>query len=350
MKDIVSQFAHAADPLRRRGSSSPSSRGAIAEELASRASGPAGPSRCPRCGSPSFVRKGRDRDGGQRWLCRGRARTFSARTRGLLASSKLPASAWMSFAECMADALPLRETAARVGGLPLHGVVHAHAGLRGHGAARPGLPAGDLPRRRHPGHGQPEGATWARSGLLGLPRPRHRNGRDGRRASRGRSKEWVVVVCGANELGDCFCDICGRGSAGAGELSVELAARIPAASAVVTDGHKSYGFATRGYRHAEVDPRDPSAGDINMVNALHSRLKAFLRRFNGVSTRRLQRYLDWFRYAEAFKGGGMDGATRSSCTSGGPVLEDEEVHALRIRRRHGLLDQAARRRVNGGLT
>ena len=149
-----------------------------------------------------------------------------------------------------------------------------------------------------------------RSGLLGLPRPRHRNGRDGRRASRGRSKEWVVVVCGANELGDCFCDICGRGSAGAGELSVALAARIPAASAVVTDGHKSYGFATRGYRHAEVDPRDHSAGDINMVNALHSRLKAFLRRFNGVSTRRLQRYLDWFRYAEAFKGGGMDGRER----------------------------------------
>ena len=29
-----------------------------------------------------------------------------------------------------------------------------------------------------------------------------------------------------------------------------------------------------------------------MVNALHSHLKAFLRRFNGVSTRRLQRYLD----------------------------------------------------------
>ena len=41
-------------------------KGAIAEELASRASGPAGLSRCPRCGSPSFVRKGRDRDGGQR--------------------------------------------------------------------------------------------------------------------------------------------------------------------------------------------------------------------------------------------------------------------------------------------
>ena len=116
----------------------------------------------------------------------------------------------------------------------------------------------------------------------------------------------MVVECGVNELGDCFCDVCGRGSEGAGELALELSARIPRGSAVVTDGHKSYGFAARGYRHREVDPRDPSTGDINMVNALHSRLKAFLRRFNGVSTRRLQRYLDWFVYAEAFKGGGMD--------------------------------------------
>ena len=164
MKDVVSQFAMQLTLAEKRELVA-ELKGAIAEELASRASGPAGPSRCPRCGSPSLVRKGRDRDGGQRWLCRGCARTFSARTRGLLASSKLPASAWMSFAECMADALPLRETAARVGGLPLHGVVHAHAGLRGHGAAHPGLPAGDLPRRRHPGHGQPEGEP----GPLGAP-------------------------------------------------------------------------------------------------------------------------------------------------------------------------------------
>lgn len=40
-----------------------------------------------------------------------------------------------------------------------------------------------------------------RSGLLGLPRPRHRNGRDGRRASRGRSKEWVVVVDHVGNVG-----------------------------------------------------------------------------------------------------------------------------------------------------
>lgn len=67
MKDIVSQFAMQLTLAEKRELVA-ELKGAIAEELASRASGPAGPSRCPRCGSPSFVRKGRDRDGGQRWL------------------------------------------------------------------------------------------------------------------------------------------------------------------------------------------------------------------------------------------------------------------------------------------
>ena len=205
----------------------------------------------------------------------------------------------------MADALPLRETAARVG-VSLYTAWFMRMRVCEVMALRtPDCRPGTFHVDGTLVMGSLKG-NLGRSGLLRLPRPRHRNGRDGRRASRGRSREWVVVECGINELGDCFCDICGRGSAGAGELSAELAARIPGGSAVVTDGHKSYGFAARGYRHSEVDPRDPSAGDINMVNALHSRLKAFLRRFNGVSTRRLQRYLDWFRYAEAFKGGGMD--------------------------------------------
>lgn len=35
---------------------------------------------CPRCKSSEVVRKGRDRDGGQRWLCRQCNRTFNAST------------------------------------------------------------------------------------------------------------------------------------------------------------------------------------------------------------------------------------------------------------------------------
>lgn len=36
--------------------------------------------RCPRCGGTATVRKGHDRDGGQRWLCYECGRTFNAKT------------------------------------------------------------------------------------------------------------------------------------------------------------------------------------------------------------------------------------------------------------------------------
>lgn len=57
--------------------------------------GPTGePSECPRCHHAHVVKKGRDRDGAQRWLCGGCGRTFSRKTMGLLALSKLEPWQW----------------------------------------------------------------------------------------------------------------------------------------------------------------------------------------------------------------------------------------------------------------
>ena len=265
-------------------------RAAIAGELAARAE--ADPAACPRCGCPAFVRKGRGRDGGQRWLCRGCARTFSARSGGLLARSKLPASAWMAFAECMADALPLRETARRVGVSLYTAWFMRMRACEVMAARTPGC---------RPGRFHVDG-LYVRESLsgnrrrseAGMPRPAHRNGRDGRRGRRGRSGESFYVVCGVNELGDCFCDLGGRGAASSAALRAALAARVPEGCPVVTDGAYAYRSALEGWaRHEPSGPR--------MADSLHSRLRAFLAPMRGVSTRRLQRYLDWFRYAEAFK-------------------------------------------------
>ena len=45
-------------------------------------------------------------------------------------------------------------------------------------------------------------------------------------------------------------------------------------------------------------PASEAAGSLDMANALHQRLKQFLGRFVGVSTRRLGHYLAWFGWAE----------------------------------------------------
>lgn len=276
-------------------------RAAIAEELASF---PGEPEKCPFCGCPRFVKKGRGRDGRQRWLCRGCARTFSARTRSLLANSKLAPCVWMTFAECMADALSLRESARRCG-------VSLYTSWYMRMRVCEVMGSLLLPARKGTFHLD---ATLVRDNLSGnlarsgleLRRRAHRNGQDGRKGKKGLVKERIVVECGVNEYGDCFCDAIARGSAGAGELASCLSARIPEGSALVTDGHPSYGFAAEPWEREVVDPKDPSTGNINMVNALHARLKGFLGPFHGVATRRLQRYLDWFCYVEQFKRTDMD--------------------------------------------
>jgi len=272
---------------------------AIAEELA--ASRGSDPDSCPRCGCPNFVKKGRDADGAQRWLCRGCAQTFSAKTGNLLALSKLAPGVWMAFAECMADALALRETARRCG-VSLYTAWFMRMRVCEVMSSRTPAP--------RPGTFHVDGmlvrdnlsGNVKRSALLEMPRKRHRNGQDGK----GRRKEQIVVECGVNELGDCFCDVVGRGSAGAAEVRGCLQARIPDGSSLVTDGHPSYEWGAAPWPRRAVDPRDPSTGNINMVNALHSRLREFLAPFHGVATRRLQRYLDWFRWVEHFKNGDMD--------------------------------------------
>ena len=64
--------------------------------------------RCPRCGSVAIVKKGKSRNGEQRYLCRDCGRTFSGSTDRILGTSKLPRETWMAYAECFVLMLPLR--------------------------------------------------------------------------------------------------------------------------------------------------------------------------------------------------------------------------------------------------
>jgi len=137
--------------------------------------------------------------------------------------------------------------------------------------------------------------------LFDMPREAHRSGRDGRRAGGTKTQNRSCVVCGINEFGDSFCEIMALGTPYKPVVSLLLEDLIPEGSVVVTDGHLSYGEldGLREHRIAE-------SKEINMVNALHSRLKDFMRPFHGVATRRLQRYLDWFCYREQFKSSDAD--------------------------------------------
>lgn len=111
-------------------------------------------------------------------------------------------------------------------------------------------------------------------------------------------------MTGANAQGDCFLDVVGSGPPTAGELLSALEGRVGEGAIVATDDRKAYDSALAEVGaavHRKVSSGDRSAGVINVVNSLHSRLEAFLRRFGGVSARRLHHYLMWFKWQELAK-------------------------------------------------
>ena len=319
---------------------------ALAEEIATPA---CDLEACPRCGCMDFTKKGVEPDGTQRYLCKGCERTFSAKTHNLLANSKLKPAVWMTFAECMADDLSLRESATRCGvslytswfmrmrvceimarrlQAPRKGVFHVDETLV----------ADNLSGNQD--------KSW-----FTLPRKPRRNGQDGRHERRGRSKEHIVVECGINEYGDCFCDAIDRGSPGKGALGLNLLERIPKGSTIVSDAHPSYRGLSDGITHEVIDLNDPTTGNINMVNALHSRLKGFLRGFHGVSTKRLQRYLDWFCYIEQYKRSDMDRRRLLyDHEANGRYYSTRKLMHLEVGTFMVYWTSGSRRKVNSGLT
>lgn len=263
------------------------------------AGGPAGePGECPGCGCSRVVRRGRDADGTQRWACRGCGRTFTGRTGGLLALSKLPLSTWLEFVGATLEGASLRECARRCAvSLPtswymrarlcdvMARQVRAFGGGGGTSVQVDELYLDESLKGRHP------------DGFM--PREPHRHG--GESGRRGLSRLKVGVVTGVNDLGDCFCCVASRGKTGAAGVRASAAGVDLAGSEVSTDMLASHVVPLRAAgvaAHNRFNAGEAGEDELGMANALHSRLRAFLARFNGVSTRRLHLYLRWFEWLE----------------------------------------------------
>ena len=67
----------------------------------------------PALRSAAVVKKGKSKNGEQRYLCRDCGRTFGMGSGHILGMSRLPKETWMAYAECFVLMLPLRECAGR---------------------------------------------------------------------------------------------------------------------------------------------------------------------------------------------------------------------------------------------
>lgn len=99
-----------------------------------------------------------------------------------------------------------------------------------------------------------------------------------------------------------FYDVACRGQIDKDTAFRLLSGKISEGAVVNTDKHSSYPSVMMKLKaecHNAYSAHDHAP--MNRVNALHSRMRTFLKPFGGVSTRRLDLYLAWFKWSESFK-------------------------------------------------
>lgn len=258
--------------------------------------------RCPRCGSAAVVKKGKSKNGEQRYLCRGCGRTFGMGSGRILGTSRLPRETWMAYAECFVLMLPLRECARRCRVCLKTAYTMRHRLIECLSAYTPSFRAGrgcgcELDETYFPESFKGNHAK----GSFKMPRPSRRRGKQVHR--RGLSLERICVMTGVNDSNETFLEVTGRGALSRKRAMDVLRGRIAYGSVVATDRAAAYVgvLAELGVAaHAAYDPKDRSEGTINRINTVHSLLGAFMEPFRGVSTKHLGAYLAWFRWCRTF--------------------------------------------------
>ena len=249
---------------------------------------------CPHCAHREVVRWGQA-SGLPRYRCKACLRSFNALTKTPLAKLRLK-ELWPAQATALIDGVSTAKAALRCG-------VHYTTAFRWRHRFLASL-AGDKPTALS---GIVEGDETfmlesfkgKRSGL-----PRKARKRGGTSAKRGLSAEQIPILVARDRQGattDAVLPRLNRVS-----IAAALDGVVTPANAFCCDGGTAIvAFARRAGIAAHGLPMPgkpyPEAPEfhLNNVNAYHSRLKEWLRRFHGVATKNLPNYLGWRRTLEA---------------------------------------------------
>ena len=249
---------------------------------------------CPHCDHRDVVRWGHASEL-PRYRCKACSRTFNALTKTPLAKLRMKEK-WGAQTEAMIEGVSTAKAALRCG-------VHYTTAFRWRHRFLEAL-SGDKPKALT---GIVEGdETFILESFKGkrsgLPRkPRKRGGKS---TKRGLSAEQIPVIVARDRQGTTTDAVLAK----LNRVSIDAALGgvvTPANEFCCDGGTAIVAFARRAGIAAHVLPMpgkpNPQAPEfhLNNVNAYHSRLKEWLRRFHGVATKNLPNYLGWRRTLEA---------------------------------------------------
>ncbi len=253
---------------------------------------------CPICGKTHIVRNGTRKDGTQRYLCRECGHSFVITTNSIVSGTRKSLSVWEKYVDCMLNGMSLKKTA-QICGIHKntafawrHKILGALQNMAG-SVVLNGIVEADetfFPLSYKGNH--------KKSRTFTMPRLPHKRGNSTH--LRGLSKEKVCVPCAVNRNGLSIAKAANVGRVATKDLHTVYDGRIEPNSVIVTDLMNSYRrFATRNELDlVQLKGHRSKKGIYNIqhINNYHSRLKRFMNRFNGVSTKHLDNYLIWHNF------------------------------------------------------
>lgn len=260
--------------------------------------GETGRIQCPHCENSHVVGYGKSNKGVQRYLCRSCSKIFSSTT-GKVWYHIHKKDKIASYIHCLLSGYSIRKSAEEVGISKDTSFAWRHKFLTSFA---------DISSNSFSGIVESDETYFLHSekGNKNLTRaPRLR----GNSATRdGINDQHVAVIVTLDRKGNKAAKVIKRGRLKTKDIQKELKNKVKKDSVFCTDGHGSYaGFAKREkLEHKRIIA---SKGQrviekhyhIQNVNSFDSRLKKFMNKFNGVSTKYLQNYINWFLVSEEVK-------------------------------------------------
>ena len=275
---------------------------------------------CPRCNSKSIIRNGK-KNGKQRYFCKECKHNFMDTTTSIAYKSKFGIDVWSEYINCMLNGMSLRQTAARCG-------IHFKTAFYWRHKILKSL-------QTHLNKVQLSGIIEAdetfilksykgnhkKSKTFVMPRKAKKRGTPAKK--RGLSSEQVCISCMIDRTGNISSKIAGSGRITINQLfTVTDDISIASGSTLVTDKASAYVKFAEAYK---LDLIALKSGyeyvrgiyHIQHVNSFHSGLKKFFRAFNGIATKHLQNYLNW--YVWLYKHSEMNAVSMNQKTLGRSV-------------------------------
>ncbi len=252
---------------------------------------------CPHCGD-GLVRANGKLKGVQRFVCKGCGKNFSETTGKFWYNIKKKGKVHR-YLYCLLSGYSLRKSAEETGISLQTSFDWRHKLLISFSSVSPegfhGITESDELFFAH-----------SEKGNKDLGRPARKRGGKARKA--GISDEKVAVVATCDRTGNKDFKVATRGRISKKDLEKVLGGKLEKASALCSDSHRSY---TAFAKEEEVRHKKFNASKgqrtvdkvyhVQNVNNMDMRLRKFMGSFNGVATKYLQNYLNWFLVLEKIK-------------------------------------------------